>query len=253
MSEFHRENALKDKIFVDFIESQRIDMKCTSADESESCLPLSSNHIKVMNDVVDDDEDKDEDEESINSIACSADQEIPRLKRKQYSFEMKSKIVAMYHTHGIDQVMKRFENINDRKISRWKKEILEGKKPMGRPVIVDFEKEVMKEFINSGINHMDVRGKKCENKLIQECARRVSQRVVDWKEYEHIKKLQFSGRWVQGFKNRAEKREASLLSSDVDSAATIITTSSSLSSSDYLEGRFEAFLCSSSSSDGMMK
>jgi len=250
MSEFHGENALKDKIFVDFIESQRIDMKCTSADELESFLPLSNNHIKVMNDVVDD--DKAEDEESINSIACSADQGNPRLKRKQYSFEMKSKIVAMYHTHGIDQVMKRFENINDRKISRWKKEILEGKKPMGRPVIIDFEKEVMKEFINSGINHMDVRVKKCENKLIQECARRVSQRVVDWKEYEHIKKLQFSGRWVQGFKNRAEKREASLLSSDVDSAATIMTTSS-LSSSDNLEGRFEAFLCSSSSSDGMMK
>lgn len=253
MSKFHGENALKDKIFVDFIESQRVDMKCTSADELESCLPLSNNHIEVMNDAVDDDEDKDEDEESINSITCSADQEIPRLKRKQYSFEMKSKIVAMYDTHGIDQVMKRFENINDRKISRWKKEILEGKKPMGRPVIVDFEKEVMKEFINSGINHMDVREKKCENRLIQECARRVSQRVVDWKEYEHIKKLQFSGRWVQGFKNRAEKREASLLSSDVDSATTIMTTSSSLSSSDNLEGRLELFPSSSSSSDGMMK
>jgi hypothetical protein len=261
MSKFHGENALKDKIFVDFIESQRIDMKCTSTDELESCLPLSNNHIEVMNDddnvVVDDDddEDKDEDGESINSITCSADQEIPRLKRKQYSFEMKSKIVTMYHTHGIEQVKKIFENINDRKLSRWKKEILEGKKPMGRPVIVDFEKEVMKEFINSGINHMDIRGKKCENRLIQECARRVSQRVVDWKEYEHIKKLQFSGRWVQGFKNRAEKREAALLSSDIDSAnTTIMTTFSSLSSSDNLERKFELFPCSSSSSsDGMMK
>lgn len=231
------ENTLKDKIFIDFIESQRIDMKCTSADELESSLLLSCNNVnsaKEMNDNVNvkiNDKNKhlDEDEDT-DSITCSADQDTPRLKRIQYSFEMKSKIVDIYDSHGKDKVMKRFENINDRKISRWKREILEGKKPMGRPVQANFEEEVMKEYVAT---NQKVKGKICKNKIIQECARKVSERVVDWKEYEHIRKLQFTGRWVQGFKNRAEKREALLRSSDIDSATTIMTTtSSSLSSSD---------------------
>lgn len=232
MSDSDGDNTLKDKIFVDFIESQRIEMKCTSADELESSLHSCNNCVMIMNDVIVDDEDKSKDigeeKEDIDSVICSADQETPRLKRKQYSFEMKSTIVAMYDTHGKDKVMKRYENINDRKISRWKREILEGKKPMGRPVLIDFEEEVMKEFIAT--NHKD-RERKCENKLIQECARKVSKRVVDWKEYEHIRKLQFTGRWVQGFKNRAEKRKAQLRTSstDVDSPTTIMTTSSSSS------------------------